>query len=99
MISYNDLLLTEIITQPTVSVTVIALQSVTLNCSASVNDVMYSWHRVGGHIPSSSHGQYSDTLTIQRVNPYDGGMYYCAAKKNGISVQSDIVKIIVEGQL
>ena len=78
--------------------TVIALQSVTLNCSASVNDVVYSWHRVDGHIPSNSRGQYNDTLTIQRVTPYDEGMYYCTAKLNGISVKSDITPIVVDGK-
>ena len=77
--------------------TVKALQNVTLNCSASVNDVMYSWHRVGGQISSTSHGQYNDTLIIHSVTPYDEGMYYCAAKKNGISVKSNIALVTVQG--
>ena len=89
---------TEIITQPIKFVTAIALQSVTLNCSASVNDVMYSWHRVDGDVPSNSHGQLNDTLTIQRVTPYDEGIYYCSAELDGISVKSENALVVVDGK-
>ena len=90
--------LTEIITHPTSALTVIALEDATLTCLASVDDVNYSWHRVGGSIPSRSIGQNNSTLTIPGVTPYDAGMYYCIAKRNDISVESDKAVVSVNGK-
>ena len=87
----------EITTQPS-STTVIALQYVTLTCSASVDDVTYSWHRDGGSVPSRSRGQNSNTLTITRAIPPDDGRYYCMANKEGISVQSNRARVRVNGE-
>ena len=58
----------------------------------------YSWHRVDGNLPTGSTGQHSDTLTIRRVTPYDEGMYYCTARKSGISVDSSNGSIEVDGK-
>ena len=74
------------------------LENITLHCSASIDGVTYSWHRVDGHIPSRSLGQYSDTLTIHRVTPHDEGMYYCIASKSEISVQSNNASVQVDGK-
>ena len=86
--------LTEITTHPS-STTVIALQDVTLTCSASVDDVTYSWHRDGGSVPR---GQNSNTLTITRATPPDEGRYYCMASKEGISVESNRATVRVDGE-
>ena len=90
---------TEITTQPVSPTTVIALEDVTLNCSASVDDVTYSWHRVDGDLPSRSRGQNSNTLTIPRATPHDEGMYYCMAKKESVRVESEGVIINVDGKM
>jgi len=91
------LFLTEITTHPSIT-TVIALQDVTLTCSSSVDDVTYSWHRDGGSTPSRSRGQNSSTLTIRRATPLDEGMYYCMARKEGISVESNRARLSVDGE-
>ena len=90
-------MLIEITTHPS-STTVIALQDVTLNCLASVDDVTYSWHRDGGSVPSRSRGQNSNTLIITRATPPDEGMYYCMANKEGISVESSRARVRVDGE-
>ena len=92
------LLITEITTQPVSPTTVIALEDVTLNCLASVDDVTYSWHRVDGDLPSRSRGQNSNTLTIPRATPHDEGMYYCMASKEGVIVESNRAIISVNGK-
>ena len=91
-------LITEITTHPSVRTTVIALQDITLSCSASVEDVAYSWHRVDGHIPSHSQGRYNDTLTILGATPRDQGTYYCMAVKSGISIKSNDAIVQVDGK-
>jgi len=92
------MLITEITTQPVNSATVIALEDVMLNCSASVDDANYSWHRVDDDLPLRSRGRHSNTLTIHRATPHDEGMYYCIAKKSGISIQSNNASIKVDGE-
>ena len=92
-----DVFTTEITTQPVSPTTVIALEDVTLNCLASVDDVIYSWHRVSGSVPSKSIGLNSSTLIISKVTPYDKGLYYCIAKRKGISVQSNKAIVRVNG--
>ena len=92
-----DIFVIEITSHP-VNTNVTALQDVTLHCSASINDVTYSWHRVNGDIPSGSTGQYSDTLTVLRATPLDQGMYYCVARKNGIRTDSSNALIEVDGK-
>ena len=91
------MLLTEITTHPS-STTVIALQDVTLNCSASLDNVTYSWHRDGGSVPSRSSGQNNNTLTIRKATPPDEGIYYCMANKEGISVESNRARVKVDGE-
>jgi len=88
---------TEITSHPS-STTVIALQDVTLTCSASVNDVTYSWHRVGGSVPSRSRGQNNNELTIPGATPHDEGKYYCLASKDRISVESNRATVKVDGK-
>ena len=90
--------LTEIITHPTSPLTVTALEDATLTCLASVGDVTYSWHRVGGSVPSRSIGHNSNTLTITRATPYDIGQYYCIAERQGISVESNKAVLGVNGK-
>ena len=80
------------------TLTAIALQNITLSCSASIDDVTYSWHRVDDPLPLQSQGQDSNTFTIHRATPHDEGMYYCVAKKNGISVQSNSTSVQVNGR-
>ena len=90
--------MTEITTQPVSSVTAIALEDVTLSCSASVDDVTYSWHRVDGSIPPRSQGQNSNKLTIPRATPPDEGMYYCIGMKERIRVESNRARLNVNGK-
>ena len=87
--------LTEIITHPTNPLTVTTLEDATL---ASVGDVTYSWHRVGSSVPSRSIGQNNSILTIPRATPYDIGVYYCVAERQGISVQSSEAVLRVNGK-
>ena len=94
---YLWVLCTEITTHP-LNATVIALQDVTLNCSASVDDVTYSWHRDVRGFPPRSRGQNSSTLTIPRAIPRNEGMYYCMASKEGISVESNRARLRVDGE-
>ena len=91
-------LMTDITIQPVSPVTAIALQDVTLSCSASVNDVTYSWHRVGGSIPSRSQRHSSNELTIPKATPPDEGMYYCIAVKEKVKVESKRVTLNVNGK-
>ena len=94
-----DILVIEISTHPVSITDVVALEEVTLHCSASVDGVTYSWHHVDDDdLPSGSTGQQSDTFTINRVTPDDEGMYYCVARKNGISVTSNNATIVVDGK-
>jgi len=90
------MLLTEITTHPS-RTTVIALQDVTLNCSSSIDDVTYSWHRDGDNVPSRSRGQNSNTLIIPRATPPDEGRYYCMASKEKIIVESNRARVTVDG--
>ena len=90
---------TEITTHPVSTFTAIALEDITLSCSASVDGVKYSWYRVDGHIPHHSQGRLNDTFTIHRVTPHDEGMYYCVAKKNNISAQSNSISVQVNGKV
>ena len=92
------ILITEINLQPINLTMALALEDITLSCSASINDVRYSWHRVDGHIPSHSHGRHNDTFTIRRVTPHDQGTYYCVARKHGIVVRSTYALIEVDGK-
>ena len=86
---------TEITTQPADRTTVLALNDVTLSCSASVDDVTYSWHRVSDILPNNSS---SGTFTIREATPYDEGMYYCTASKDGVIVSSDNAVVQVDGK-
>ena len=91
-------LVTEITTPPVSAVTAVALEDVTLTCSASVDDVAYSWHRVDGSVPSRSQGQNSKRFTIPQVTPPDEGMYYCIAVKDGVRVESKRTILNVDGK-
>ena len=94
-----DILVTEITTHPASTINAMALESITLMCSASVDNVTYSWHRVDGDVPSHSQGQNSNTYTIQGVTPRDEGTYYCtAAGEDGIQVNSHNAMIEVDGK-
>ena len=89
---------TEITTQPADSTTVFALRNVALSCSASVDDVTYLWHRVDGDLPVNSSVHHSGTFTIHKATPYDEGMYYCTASKDGVIVSSDNTVVLVDGK-
>ena len=89
--------ITEIISQPD-NPTVIALENAALTCLASVDDATYSWHRVGGSVPPRLTGQNNSILTIPRVTPYDAGVYYCIAKKDEITVESNKARLNVDGK-
>ena len=95
--SYDCYFLTEITIQPINFTTVIALESVTLSCLASVDYVRYSWYRVDGRIPSHSQGRRSNAFTIHRITPDNEGTYYCVVKKHGIIARSNNAFIAVEG--
>jgi len=69
-----------------------------LTCSASVDDVTYSWHHVSDRVPSKLVGQNSNILTISRATPHDEGMYYCMASKDGISVESSRAIVRIDGK-
>ena len=69
-----------------------------LTCSASVDDVTYSWRRIGGPLPSQSQGQNSNMFTINRATPHDEGIYYCVAKKSGIRVESTKALVTINGK-
>jgi len=92
-------LVTEIDTQP-VSSTVIALNDITLTCSTTLfsSTATYSWHRVGGSVPSKSSGQNSNRLTIPRVVPADEGEYYCLAEFLGHCAESNKAVVTVDGK-
>ena len=63
-----------------------------------MDDATYSWHRVGDSVPSRSIGQNNNTLTIPRATPFDAGTYYCIAKWNSISIESDKAVVSVNGK-
>ena len=67
-------------------------------CSASVDDVAYSWHRVDGSIPKRSQGQNTNELTIPQATPPDEGMYYCIAMKEGVRAESIRAILNVDGK-
>ena len=90
--------MTEIITHPASAINVVESEDITLTCSASINGVIYSWHRVDGSIPSRSLGKDNHTLTITKVTSRDKGMYYCIASKEGIVAQSNRSVVIVNGK-
>ena len=88
-------LVTEITTQPAVSTTVIALENVTLTCSASVDTVTYSWHRIN----DNTFSQNTQTFILSQVTPYDEDIYYCMASKGGVNVKSDGAVVTVNGRV
>ena len=90
-------MVTEINTQPG-NFTVIALEDVMLTCSASVDDVRYSWHRIDGHLPSNSKNKHTNTLTIRKATPHDEGEYYCRASKSKLSINSRRAVVKVDGK-
>ena len=90
-------LYTEIITQP-VDSTVIALEDATLTCLSSVDNATYLWYRIGDSVPTRSIGKNNSTLIIPAVTPYDVGVYYCIAKKEEISVESNKAELSVDGR-
>ena len=90
-------MVTEITTHPTNS-TVIALEDVTLHCSASVDDVRYSWHRIDGNLPSNSRNKHKNTFTILKSTPHDEGEYYCEASKSKVSINSRRAVVKVDGK-
>ena len=92
-------MVTEITIQPVIPITIIALEDVTLSCSASVDDAKYSWHRVDGSVPPRSQGQNTNELTILQAIPPDEGMYYCIAMKEGIRAESNRAILNVDGTL
>ena len=94
-------MITEITNQPVKSTTVIALESITLSCTASVDSATYSWHRVDDKLPPTSrlNGWNSNMFTIRNVLPPDKGMYYCVAKKMEVKVKSTRTSLIVDGKL
>ena len=65
---------------------------------ASIDDVVYSWHRVGGDLPSKSSGQHSNTFTLQKTTPRDEGVYYCIARKSRITTESNNASVVVDGK-
>ena len=87
----------EIITQPLDS-TVIALEDATLTCLSSIDDATYLWYRIGDGVPTRSIGQDNSTLIIPEVTPYDEGMYYCMARKEEITVESNRAVLSVNGR-
>ena len=89
--------ITGITTQPR-DIDIFALENITLSCSASINDVGYSWHRVDGHLPAHAHGQHNNTLVIRKATPHDGGSYYCTAKKEEFVVRSHDALVRVYGK-
>ena len=89
---------TEITNHPVSLTTAVALEDVILMCSASVDDVKYSWHCVDGHIPSHSQGRHNDTFTIYRATPHNEGTYYCKAMKDGVHVRSNNALIQIDGK-
>ena len=91
-------MVTEIAIQPVSSIAVIALEDVTLSCSASVDDVTYSWHRVDSDLPLQSQGKNRSAFTIHRATPHDQGMYYCVVMKSTISVKSDNALVQINGK-
>ena len=98
LVWYINILVTGITTQP-VDSTVIALNDVTLTCSTTyIGGIRYSWHRVGGSVPSKSSGQNSNRLTIPRVVPADEGQYYCIAESFGHCAKSNEAAVMVDGE-
>ena len=93
-----DPLIIETTIQPGRTLTAIALEDVTLSCSASVDDVTYSWYRVDGSIPQRSQGKNTNELTIPQAIPRDEGMYYCIAVKEGIRAESNRTILKVDGK-
>ena len=89
---------TEITTHPVSHSEVVPLENITLCCSASVDGVTYSWHRVNGNLPAGSTGQNSHILTIHGVTPHDEGTYYCMASKERIRVESNRATLNVDGR-
>ena len=98
VIIFTLITVTEITTQPVSVFNAVLFDEVTLTCSASIDDVTYSWHRVEGDIPLKSWGQDYKTLTIPKVTPHDHGMYYCMASKDGVVVKSDVATVAVYGE-
>ena len=94
-------MVTEITNQPINSITVTALEGVTLNCTASVDKATYSWHRVDDELPTTQRltGQNSNMLTFHKILPPDEGMYYCVAKKMRVTAESNKVNLEVDGKL
>lgn len=88
-------MVTEIIIQPISILNAIAMEDITLICSASVDDVTYSWHRVEGNIPEKSQGEDDEMFTIPEITPRDAGVYYCTASQNGVIVQSNKAVVTV----
>ena len=74
------------------------MKDATFICLASIDDVTYSWHRVGSDLPSMSSGQHSNSFTIHKATPPDEGKYYCVATKSGIIVESNNASVVVDGK-
>ena len=70
-----------------------------ISYTAYFADVSYSWHHVNGSIPSKSIGHNNNnTFIIPRTIPYDEGSYYCVAKKDNFSMESNKAIISINGE-
>lgn len=88
---------TEITTHP-VDITAIVSQNITLTCLASVDGAAYRWYRVNNSIPSGSTGYSTNMLTIHGASSVDGGIYYCIASKEGVSIVSNRASVTVNSK-
>ena len=88
---------TEITTHP-VDIAAVVSQNITLTCSASVDDAAYRWYRVNNSIPIGSTGHSTNMLTIHSASSVDGGIYYCIASKEGVSVESNRASVTVNSK-
>ena len=74
------------------------MEDATLTCLSSVDNATYLWYRIGDSVPIRSIGKNNSILTIPAVTPYDAGVYYCIAKKEEITVESNKAELSVDGR-
>ena len=104
IISYNDVLTAGTYIKPRgQTITVMPFNDITLTCVVPLVhytsvDIIYTWYRIDGDIPTKYLGVNSSTLTIPWFGLADEGQFYCFGVAFGHCMKSDNITLTLDGE-